>query len=375
MMARRLAKTGACVCLLCAGPILGSRQIDTTQAVSRLQSRSTSGSSTHSTSSNVSARQNSVWDKLVWHRLSKEPEDCPKFEDKNLTSALRKHRGQRKITLTTMQAAALSCQSMCWDTYVQVDSDFYRPVPPTSINEGVIHEMRLIGLSPATSRLTLRRVPAQQASKNAMAWRRHDADLLGTTFSWAAPLVLSADNWNCLTRHCIVHVPEDTTEPCLLCVRGLSGCVKTRAPDGSVQIKFASQRKLLHIHASQATHIKAHEPILTWTVSHVQANAQTKQTAVRIAPYRLQNPAHTRSRYMDMATLRSVLADQERWRCGEGVDKLSDHAAAAQTRQAVADMFQTFTMHEPQHLEQQINGRPVRAHVRHIARPCQGAWT
>ena len=46
MMARRLAKTGACVCLLCAGPILGSRQVDAAPAVSRLQSRSTSGSST-----------------------------------------------------------------------------------------------------------------------------------------------------------------------------------------------------------------------------------------------------------------------------------------------------------------------------------------
>ena len=80
--------------------------------------------------------------KYQWKRTEKEPKACPRIVDKHLLQILTRKAGDARIMLTVDQMKTLGLGHMCWDGYVEVGNQFYRPLLPPIIKEGMIQEIR-----------------------------------------------------------------------------------------------------------------------------------------------------------------------------------------------------------------------------------------
>ena len=182
--ANRLYNWGACVCILCAVPILSKRQMEdneskilravgstvTTPGNSALPSRNNSGCSNTSFVTDTEEQLCSL-SKHQWQRLTSAPQACPKIVDKNLVAVLNKKQGAARVILTEAQMNLLGLRHLCWDAYIEVGDYFYRPSLPPILKQGLMQEMRRIGIDPSTENMTLTRVSALTARNIDLAWR------------------------------------------------------------------------------------------------------------------------------------------------------------------------------------------------------------
>ena len=219
--ARRLYSGGACVCILCAAPILSSGQTEDaddrtlrmpvgdvpTPSHSTMPSRNNSGCSNTSSvtgvedqrgpltrirtpvsdvptpSSSVMPSRNSSGcsstsfvtgmeaqqcplSKHQWQRLSTAPRACPKILHKHLLKTLNRHSGEGKIILTIEQMKQLGLQHLCWDGYIEVGEYFYRPALPPALKQGMVDEIRCIGIDPCTEKMTVNANPGLEGQKH-----------------------------------------------------------------------------------------------------------------------------------------------------------------------------------------------------------------
>jgi len=196
--------------------------------------------------------------KYQWKRTEKEPKACPRIVDKHLLQILTRKAGDARILLTVDQMKTLGLGHMCWDGYVEVGNQFYRPLLPPIIKEGMIQEIRNMWQYVA--------IPYQEL---------HD--------------------------HHIPTIPDMYMVP----FHNQTGMVMTRDVDGCLQLRFPGHHNRVKLCEQQAPYIKANEPLCTWKII-----ALTTPTMAVAAPCRQRTTVHSRQRQIPLTTVRWILTQQ-----------------------------------------------------------------
>ena len=293
--------------------------------------------------------------KYQWKRTEKEPKACPRIVDKHLLQILTRKAGDARILLTVHQMKTLGLGHMCWDGYVEVGNQFYRPLLPPIIKEGMIHEIRNIGIDPCVARMTLRRVSANTAININMAWRGADQDLAKAVFTWAAPIDGDSNVWPRLTKNCTITILPTIPDTYLVPFHNQTGTVMTRDVDGSLQLRFAGHHKRVELCEQQAPYIQANEPSCTWKII-----ALTTPTMAVTAPCRQRTTVDSRQRKIPLSTVRWILAQQAQG-CQNGVVcDFREDLTTTQKERCLQRLGMTFDLQRPEMLHTTTDSEVVR---------------
>ena len=124
----------------------------------------------------------------------------------------------------------LGLRHLCWGAYIEVGDHFYRSLLPPILKQGLVQEMRRIGIDPSTEHMTLTRISASTAKNIDLAsgWRGADFSLIGAVFRWAAPLKWDRTLWPRLTKGYQITVLETMLDPFMLPFRNTTGTIMLR---------------------------------------------------------------------------------------------------------------------------------------------------
>ena len=278
--------------------------------------------------------------KHQWQRLDTDPRGCPKISHKHLLKTLHRYPGAGRIILTKDQMQHIGLQHLCWDGYIEVGEYFYRPALPPALKQGMVAEIRCIGIDPCTEKMTLTRIPALKAKNIDLAWRGADPNLIAAVFTWSAPLNWEPSLWPRLTKNYKITVLETIPDPPLTFLKLKTGTVMRRDKEGCIHVRFEGHKPLVQLGEQQAAHIQVSEPSCPWKI----ATLDSPTTAI-VVPCR--RPA-SRQHQIPLTTVRWMLAQQEKW-CKIGItcDFRAD-VDELQKQQKLESLAETFDLQRPE---------------------------
>ena len=206
-----------------------------------MPSRNNSGCSSTSFVTGMEAQQCPL-SKHQWQRLDTAPRACPKNLHKHLLKTLNRHSGAGKIILTIEQMKQLGLQHLCWDGYIEVGEYFYRPALPPTLKQGMVDEIRWIGIDPCTEKMTLTRIPALKAKNIDLACRGADPNLIAAVFTWSVPLNWEPSLWARLTKNYKITVLKTIPDSSLTSLVLKTGTVMRRDKEGSLHVRFEGHK-------------------------------------------------------------------------------------------------------------------------------------